>query len=32
MRAGAREFVLESDHEELRLAVRTHAKVTFGSR
>ncbi len=30
MRAGAREFVLESDHEELRLAVRTHAKVTFG--
>ena len=28
MRAGAREFVLESDHEELRLAVRTHAKVT----
>jgi pilus assembly protein CpaE len=31
MRAGAREFVLESDHEELRLAVRTHAKVTFGT-
>ena len=31
MRAGAREFVLESDHEELRLAVRTHAKVTFGA-
>jgi pilus assembly protein CpaE len=31
MRAGAREFVLESDHEELRLAVKTHAKVTFGS-
>ena len=28
MRAGAREFVLESDHEELRLAVRTHAKMT----
>jgi pilus assembly protein CpaE len=28
MRAGAREFVLESDHEELRHAVRTHAKVT----
>ena len=28
MRAGAREFVLESDHEELRLAVRTHAKVS----
>src|ERR1043165_665428 len=27
MRAGAREFVLESDHEELRLAVRTHAKM-----
>ena len=25
MRAGAREFVLESDHEELRVAVRTHA-------
>jgi pilus assembly protein CpaE len=31
MRAGAREFVLDSDHEELRLAVRTHAKVTFGT-
>jgi pilus assembly protein CpaE len=31
MRSGAREFVLESDHEELRLAVRTHAKVTFGT-
>ena len=31
MRAGAREFVLESDHEELRHAVRTHAKVTFGT-
>ena len=31
MRAGAREFVLESDHEELRVAVRTHAKVTFGT-
>jgi pilus assembly protein CpaE len=31
MRAGAREFVLESDHEELRLAVRTHAKATFGA-
>ncbi len=31
MRAGAREFVLESDHEELRLAVRTHAKATFGT-
>jgi pilus assembly protein CpaE len=31
MRAGAREFVLESDHEELRMAVRTHAKVTFGA-
>ena len=30
MRAGAREFVLDSDHEELRLAVRTHAKVTYG--
>jgi pilus assembly protein CpaE len=28
MRAGAREFVLESDHEELRVAVRTHARVT----
>lgn len=28
MRAGAREFVLESDHEELRVAVRTHAKAT----
>ena len=32
MRAGAREFVLESDHEELRLAVRTHAKVTVARR
>ncbi|HMC95877.1 MAG TPA: hypothetical protein VKO16_14015, partial [Polyangia bacterium] len=31
MRAGAREFVLESDHEELRMAVRTHAKLTFGA-
>jgi pilus assembly protein CpaE len=31
MRAGAREFVLDSDHEELRLAVRTHAKVTIGT-
>src|SRR5665213_2017583 len=31
MRAGARESVLESDHEELRVAVRTHAKVTFGT-
>jgi pilus assembly protein CpaE len=31
MRAGAREFVLESDHEELRHAVRTHAKVQAGS-
>ena len=31
MRAGAREFVLESDHEELRVAVRTHAKITFGT-
>ncbi|MFL5305137.1 MAG: CpaE family protein [Polyangia bacterium] len=30
MRAGAREFVLDSDHEELRHAVRTHAKVTYG--
>src|SRR6185503_1283061 len=30
MRAGAREFVLESDHEELRHAVRTHAKVQVG--
>jgi len=30
MRSGAREFVLDSDHEELRLAVRTHAKVTYG--
>ncbi len=30
MRSGAREFVLDSDHEELRLAVRTHAKVTNG--
>jgi len=30
MRAGAREFVLESDHEELRHAVRTHAKVQAG--
>ena len=29
MRAGAREFVLESDHEELRVAVRTHARVTI---
>src|ERR1700759_2336621 len=26
MRAGAREFVLESDHEELRVAVRSQAK------
>ena len=26
MRAGAREFVLESDHEELRMAVRSQAK------
>ena len=32
MRAGAREFVLESDHEELRLAVRTHAKMTVVGR
>ena len=32
MRAGAREFVLESDHEELRLAVRTHAKMTVAGR
>ena len=31
MRAGAREFVLESDHEELRHAVRTHAKVTVAA-
>jgi len=31
MRSGAREFVLDSDHEELRHAVRTHAKVTFGT-
>jgi pilus assembly protein CpaE len=31
MRAGAREFVLESDHEELRVAVRTHAKVTMAA-
>ncbi len=30
MRAGAREFVLDSDHEELRVAVRSHAKVTYG--
>jgi pilus assembly protein CpaE len=28
MRAGAREFVLESDHEELKLAVRSQAQVT----
>jgi pilus assembly protein CpaE len=28
MRAGAREFVLESDHEELKLAVRSQAHVT----
>jgi pilus assembly protein CpaE len=28
MRAGAREFVLGTDHEELRTAVRTHAKVS----
>lgn len=27
MRAGAREFVLESDHEELRLAVRSQAQA-----
>jgi pilus assembly protein CpaE len=27
MRAGAREFVLESDHEELRMAVRAQAMV-----
>ncbi len=31
MRAGAREFVLESDHEELRVAVRTHARVTVSA-
>jgi pilus assembly protein CpaE len=30
MRAGAREFVLESDHEELRHAVRSQAQVTDG--
>src|SRR5882672_25502 len=28
MRAGAREFVLESDHEELKLAVRSQAQIT----
>jgi pilus assembly protein CpaE len=28
MRAGAREFVLESDHEELKLAVRSQAQVS----
>ena len=28
MRAGAREFVLESDHEELKLAVRSQAQAT----
>jgi pilus assembly protein CpaE len=28
MRAGAREFVLESDHEELKLAVRSQSQVT----
>src|SRR6266545_8157649 len=28
MRAGAREFVLESDHEELKLAVRSQAQPT----
>jgi len=27
MRAGAREFVLESDHEELRMAVRSQARA-----